>query len=158
MPIYDCTLWELLKNRRTTLTPRTRIGILCKTLDGLIHIQNHKLAHLDIKPSNIMVKLKSGQWDGQTVVICDFGLCSKMDILSGTAGTPGCGSPEQFIGKPSPRSDNYAFGKLAILTIFPWNMGWNLLAQPIKNGISEIANPSLLNRFQIISSILNVRI
>ena len=161
MPIFDTTLWDMLKtSSNSTLTTKMRIMILCKVIDGLIYIQAHKLVHLDIKPANIMLKLKNNQWDGQTVVITDFGLCSPYKTLSGTAGTPGYGAPEQFIGRPSQTSDNYAVGKLGLMVMFPWQLAWNLLTQPLKKGeISNIEkNPNLRQYHQIISQLLNVRI
>ena len=159
MPKYDSSLWELLKASTVSiLTIKARIEILHKILDGLIYIQINKLVHLDIKPSNIMLKLNGDQWDGETIVITDFGLCSPIDALTGMAGTPGFGSPEQFIGQPSQKSDNYAVGKLAVMVMFPWQLAWNLLAQPLgKEQISEVEKSPLLSPFhKIISDLLNV--
>jgi len=50
MAKFDCTLWELLKGPSSDrLTIDMRILILSKILDGLIHIQENNLVHLDIK-------------------------------------------------------------------------------------------------------------
>ena len=157
---FDSTLWDLLKSA-TTLKMKQRVEIICRVLDGLIYVQNKGVVHLDIKPANIMVdKNANGEWDGKTVIIVDFGLSTTFDCLKGNAGTPGFGSPEQFLGKPSYKSDNYGLGKTGIITIFPWQSAWNFLAQPVEDGeISEVENSPLLKPFHgMISALLSVSI
>ena len=161
MPIYDCTLWEMLKPSESgiILSLEERISIICKSLDGLIFLQENRKLHLDIKPSNIMLRLSDDKtWDQETLVLTDFGLATNFDILSGNAGTPGYGSPEQFLGRPSKTSDNFAIGKLIIITIFPWNVGWNFLRQPITDeNDKQIANEKNLKPlYEMILSLLNV--
>ena len=106
----------------------------------------------------MLAKDSNDQWDGKTVVLADFGLSTTFDRLEGNCGTPGYGSPEQFLGQPSKKSDNYAVGKLGVMTIFPWQSAWNFLAQPLKKGeISEMERSKLLKPFhRIISDLLNV--
>ena len=161
MPIYDCTLWQMLKPSENEIILRIeeRISIIWKSLDGLIFLQENRKLHLDIKPSNIMLRLSDDKtWDKETVVLTDFGLATNFDILYGFAGTPGYGSPEQFLGTPSETSDNFAVGKLIIITIFPWNVGWNFLRQPITDeSDKQMANEKKLKPFyEMISSLLNV--
>ena len=78
-------------------------------LNGMRVIADRKLCHNDIKPSNILLKIKPDR--NFEVFIADFGLC-KAD----GGGTPGFASPECF----SPdgvaiyqvwKSDIYSFGK-----------------------------------------------
>ena len=155
---YDCTLWDYLKSP-TSPKMADKVSIVCLVLDAVIYIQENNLVHLDVKPSNIMLaKDSNDQWDGKTVVLADFGLSTTFDRLKGNCGTPGYGSPEQFLGQPSKKSDNYAIGKLSVMTMFPWQSAWNFLAQPLKKGeISEVENSKLLSPFhEMISSLLNV--
>ena len=159
---FDCTLWDLLKSATPgddSLKMIQKVQITCKVLDGLIYIQKNNLAHLDVKPSNIMLsKDANDAWDGQTVILADFGLSTSFDRLSGNSGTPGYGSPEQFLGAPSIKSDNYAVGKLCVMILFPWQSAWNFLAQPLKKGeISKIERSIFLKPFhRTISDLLNV--
>ena len=114
MDVYETSLWKLLKKEKddgyTNFTMNSRLEVLTKVIDGIIFLQGNGLAHLDIKPGNIMLKNNNTE-----VVVTDFGLCSDYSALSGHAGTPGYGAPEQFNGQPTPTSDNYAVGKLSIL-------------------------------------------
>ena len=135
-----------------------RVKIVCNVIDGLIYLQSHQLCHLDVKPSNILLSVTNGEWNGETLVLSDFGLSASFDNLIGNGGTPGYGSPEQFLGEPSPKSDNYAAGKLGVMTLFPWQSAWNFLAQPLVKGeMSEVEKSPLLKPFhQMISALLNV--
>jgi len=161
MPIYDCTLWEMLKSPKLS-TLEERISIILKCLDGLMALQSEQLLHLDVKPSNVALQRSDdGNWDKESVVLIDFGLASDFEILSGRAGTPGYGSPEQFLGTPSQTSDNFAAGKLAILTMFPWDTAWDYLKRPIKDGetneVIDVKNDARLTKFyKIICKLLDV--
>ena len=171
MPVYDCTLWQILKasDKRkssllggmlskspTNIPVKLRIKIIDLILDGLIYIQSQGVCHLDIKPSNIMMNKNGSAWDEHTLVIADFGISAPVDGLTGRrCGTPGFGSPEQFIGTPSRMSDNYSFGKLIILVLFQWNRGWNMLAQPLSPG-QDPATKQLPHIRAIISTLLSV--
>ena len=130
MPRYDCSLWKLLKDGNG-INMSTRLQIMNKLLDGLLYLQSKGYSHLDVKPSNVMLNLTCGKWNGEDLVLIDFGLCSSHAKLRGYCGTPGFGSMEQFGGKPSQKSDNYSFGKTAVLILFDWQLGWNLLAEPL---------------------------
>jgi len=162
MDEYQITLFDLLKYQserepENQLDMEEKIQILSKVLEALIYIQEEQLAHLDVKPSNVLLNKKGGRW-GEIVVLSDFGLSSNFSQLTGNAGTPAFGSPEQFIGEPSEKSDNYSFGKLAVITLFKWQTAWNLLAQPLKKGeISEVEKNNVLKEYhEMISKLLHV--
>ena len=98
----------------------------------------------------------SSEWDEQTLVIADFGISAPVNGLLGRrCGTPGFGSPEQFIGNPSITSDNYSFGKVIILVLFQWNRGWNMLAQPLESH-QELATINIPDITTVISKLLQV--
>ena len=85
---------------------------------GLAAVDEQNLVHRDIKPTNIMVRLKDG--GATTVKIIDLGLAKPVNELGsrtaismpgGFAGTPEFASPEQFAGVGVDiRSDLYALG------------------------------------------------
>ena len=143
MDRFDCTLWDVLKDHSKYYVDLSdRFKLLVEILEVLVFIQSKKISHKDVKASNIFVRtvvlqgsvqsnkkgIILGKW-----VLGDFGLSSKITELRGSSGTPGFASMEQFDGKPSPKSDNYSFAKLAVLILFPWNTAWYFLSYPISN-------------------------
>ena len=158
MPRYDTTLWNLFQSDTIVISPKSRIQILSEILNGIVYIQSKNLCHLDLKLSNIMINHSNNTWDGKTLVIADFGLSTSSNELTGRGGTPGFGSPEQFIGKPNLKSDNFAFGKISVLTLFEWNTGWNILAKPIQHGKSGLLENDRKYKgiTQIIKNLLSV--
>jgi serine/threonine protein kinase len=111
------TLEKLIK-RSGRLEVKLALGIATQVAAGLAAIHEQHLVHRDIKPTNIMVRLK--EEGGVTAKIIDLGLAKTVDesaseagiSLPGTfAGTPEFASPEQFAGVPVDiRSDLYSLG------------------------------------------------
>ena len=111
------TLGSLIK-RSGRLEVKLALEIATQVAAGLTAINEQHLVHRDIKPTNIMVKLKDQ--GGVTTKIIDLGLAktvgesaSEADIsLPGAfAGTPEFASPEQFAGiQLDIRSDLYSLG------------------------------------------------
>ena len=159
MDKYDTTLWKLLNNSSAAMPiPITnRVKMVEILLDVIIYIQSQRFCHLDLKPSNIMVNLSGDEWNGSDFVLADFGLSSATSNLTGHSGTPGFGAPEQFVGSPSAKSDNYSLGKTAVVIMFDWKTAWNLLAQPLNKQQYEthsIQNTLIEN---VISKLLKVK-
>src|SRR5208282_2008580 len=112
--------------------------IVTQVAAGLAAVDEQHLVHRDIKPTNIIVKLKDG--DRATAKIIDLGLAktvgdsmseSVISVLGGFAGTPEFASPEQFAGVGVDiRSDLYSLG------VTLWEM---LTAQtPFRGSPSEV--------------------
>ena len=167
MELYDCSLWEFLKNENQNLnyefSVSERIDFLVEILNLIIFIQSKNYAHRDIKPSNILLQtesrpnskigIKKKKW-----VLCDFGLSSLVSKLSGSSGTPCFASMEQFDGNPHIKSDNYSVAKLAVLLLFKWQLAWNFLASPINK--TDYQNRPWKNHqlFTMLSKLVNVNI
>jgi hypothetical protein len=111
------TLESLLK-RSGRLEVKLALEIATQVAGGLAAIYEQKLVHRDIKPTNIMVRVKE---EGSVAAkIIDLGLAKTLDesaseagiSLPGTfAGTPEFASPEQFAGVGVDiRSDLYSLG------------------------------------------------
>ena len=111
------TLESLIK-RSGRLEVRLALEITSQVAAGLDAIYEHKLVHRDIKPTNIMVRLKG---EGRvTAKIIDLGLAkgaselgseSEISTPGAFAGTPAFASPEQFAGLGADiRSDLYSLG------------------------------------------------
>jgi serine/threonine protein kinase len=111
------TLENLIK-RSGRLEVKLALEIATQVAAGLAAIQEQNLVHRDIKPTNIIVKLKDG--DRVTAKIIDLGLAktvgdsnseSAISVSEGFAGTPEFASPEQFMGVGVDiRSDLYSLG------------------------------------------------
>ncbi|KAA3655463.1 MAG: serine/threonine protein kinase [Proteobacteria bacterium] len=104
------TLHEYVNKHRNVLRERFLRGVFTRMLNGLREVHAHKLLHLDIKPSNIYLRL-----DG-TPVLLDFGaarqtLMTDQPMLKPMY-TPGFASPEQFASREAlgPWSDIYSVG------------------------------------------------
>jgi serine/threonine protein kinase len=109
---------ESLIGRSGRLEVRLALEITSQVAAGLDAICDHKLVHRDIKPTNIMVRLKD---EGcVTAKIIDLGLAKGVSELGSEseisnpgafAGTPAFASPEQFAGLGADiRSDLYSLG------------------------------------------------
>jgi serine/threonine protein kinase len=111
------TLQNLIK-RTGRLDVKLALEIATHVAAGLAAIDEKKLVHQDIKPTNIMVRLKEG--GSATAKIIDLGLAKTVDESASEAGisspgafagTPEFASPEQFAGVGVDiRSDLYSLG------------------------------------------------
>jgi serine/threonine protein kinase len=109
---------ESLIRRSGRLEVKLALEITSQVAAGLEALHEQKLIHRDIKPTNIVVRLKD---DGRvTAKIIDLGLAkdlaepgfqSAISTQRTFVGTPAFASPEQFAGLgPDIRSDLYSLG------------------------------------------------
>src|ERR1700736_2564810 len=111
------TLEKLIK-RSGRLEVKLALEIATQVAAGLAAIHEQNLVHRDIKPTNIMVRLKEER--SVTAKIIDLGLAKTVDESASEAGisSPGAfagkpefASPEQFAGvQVDIRSDLYSLG------------------------------------------------
>src|SRR6516225_6018252 len=111
------TLEKLIK-RSGRLEVKVALEIATQVGAGMAAVHERKLVHRDIKPTNIMVRLK--EKGGVTAKIIDLGLAKTLDESASEAGisspgafagTPEFASPEQFAGVGVDiRSDLYSLG------------------------------------------------
>ena len=57
------------------IAEQTAVAMICSVANALAYIHNRKIAHLDIKPSNIMVRKSDNR-----AILIDFGLSKQYDI------------------------------------------------------------------------------
>ena len=111
------TLEKLIK-RSGRLEVRLALEIATQVAAGLAAVHEQNLVHRDIKPTNIMVRLKE---EGSVMAkIIDLGLAKAVNepdsqtaisMPGGFVGTPDFASPEQFAGvQVDIRSDLYSLG------------------------------------------------
>jgi hypothetical protein len=111
------TLGNLIK-RSGRLEAKLALEIATQVAAGLAAVHEQHLVHRDIKPTNIMVRLK--EEGGVTAKIIDLGLAKTLEESvseagnsspGAFAGTPEFASPEQFAGVGVDiRSDLYSLG------------------------------------------------
>lgn len=111
MELIDGPSLGKLLNERGPLLEQDVRELLLQACNGLAEAHRHGIAHLDIKPDNLMLAS-----DG-VLKITDFGIARVVaDTLARTTGEPTSGtlpymSPEQVRGKPcDERSDLYSLG------------------------------------------------
>ena len=141
-------MWELLKifahHRPTprTITAAVRFKMFEKIFAGAKYIQDSGYKHLDLKPSNILLRVRpDGSWNEIDCVITDFGIGGQTNKQTGNAGTPAFASPEQLIGPGDRKSDNYSFGRLMTMIFAEWQTAWNILFQPV----TDAEKPNILS-------------
>lgn len=87
------------------------LKIVSDILQGLEHAHSRGIVHCDIKPENILLRLKPKGW---TAKISDFGIARLSQELSrqsgSNTGSPAYMAPERFYGQYSPTSDLYSVG------------------------------------------------
>jgi serine/threonine protein kinase len=105
------TLQDYVRRHKGQISERFVRGVFTRLLNGLREVHSHKLLHLDIKPSNIYLRL-----DG-TPVLLDFGaarqtLASSAATMLKPMYTPGFAAPEQYTNRDllGPWSDIYSIG------------------------------------------------
>ena len=128
------TLEKLIK-RSGRLEVKLALEIAAQVAAGLAAAHEQHLVHRDIKPTNIMVRLK--EEGGVTAKIIDLGLAKTLDESASEAGisspeafvgTPEFASPEQFAGVGVDiRSDLYSLG----VTLWEMVTGYVMFRGPL---------------------------
>jgi eukaryotic-like serine/threonine-protein kinase len=118
MEFVGARRWTILLNVPARLEVKLALEIATQVAAGLAAVHEQNLVHRDIKPTNIIVRLKE---EGTvTAKIIDLGLAKTLDESASEAGisspgafvgTPAFASPEQFAGVGVDiRSDLYSLG------------------------------------------------
>jgi serine/threonine protein kinase len=106
--VAGLTLADELAVQGGKLSPARVVEIALQVLEALRYLHGRKppVIHRDLKPSNLIAG-----GDGRIRLI-DFGIARHFAPLVGATmiGTHGYAPPEQYSGRPEPRSDLYALG------------------------------------------------
>ncbi|XP_072960065.1 G-type lectin S-receptor-like serine/threonine-protein kinase SD2-5 [Typha angustifolia] len=108
--------WIFRKNRRGALDWKTRCKIITDVAKGLSYLHEEcrqKIAHLDIKPGNILLD------DNFNAKISDFGLAKLIDrdqshVMTKIRGTRGYLAPEWLTSSITEKADVYSFGVVVL--------------------------------------------
>ncbi|XP_047078563.1 G-type lectin S-receptor-like serine/threonine-protein kinase SD2-5 [Lolium rigidum] len=104
--------WIYYQDNNAPLKWCTRCSIILDIAKGLCYLHEEcrrKIAHLDIKPQNILLD------DNFNAKVADFGLCKPIDrdqskVVTMMRGTPGYLAPEWLTSRITEKVDVYSFG------------------------------------------------
>jgi len=120
MPVrMEGTLKEWLEQHGGAgkLSPTTVVEMVEQAASALQHAHDRQILHLDVKPSNFLLRYTTGKLDAPDLLLTDFGLAKVMNTevsLSNTSrGTPPYMAPEQWQGSPVAATDQYALATMA---------------------------------------------
>ncbi|XBI26338.1 hypothetical protein VPH35_051078 [Triticum aestivum] len=113
----------------------TRCKIITNIAKGLSYLHEEcvkRIAHLDVKPQNILID------DNFNAKISDFGLCKLIDrdmsqVVTRMRGTPGYLAPEWLTSQIIEKADVYSFG-IVVMEIIKSIHLITLLEEKVKNG------------------------
>lgn len=113
------SLVDWLQQRKNTalLSPQEVVHIVYQAAEALQHAHNRHLVHLDVKPSNFLIRHHQDSLHPSDMVLADFGI-AKFTTITSTAsqtirGTPPYMAPEQWTGTPVAATDQYALAIMA---------------------------------------------
>ncbi len=114
----DGSLASWLRQRATNpLSPQDIVYIIEQAAEGLQYAHDHDVIHLDVKPSNFLLRGNKKNPNHPTLLLADFGIARSSTTVANTSrtirGTPTAMAPEQWTSSPVPATDQYA---LAVMT------------------------------------------
>ncbi len=99
------------------LSPQDVAYLVDQAAEALQYAHDHKVIHLDVKPSNFLLRANKRNPDRPTLLLADFGIARNFTTVASSSrtirGTPTAMAPEQWSSEPVFSSDQYA---LAVMT------------------------------------------
>ena len=114
----DGSLATWLRQRtENPLSPQDIAYVIEQAAEGLQYAHDHDVIHLDVKPSNFLLRGNKKNPNHPTLLLADFGIARSSTTVANTSrtirGTPTAMAPEQWTSSPVPATDQYA---LAVMT------------------------------------------
>jgi serine/threonine protein kinase len=99
------------------LSPEDIAYLVEQAADALQYAHDHEVIHLDVKPSNFLLRSNRKKPNHPTLLLADFGIARSFTTVASSSltirGTPTAMAPEQWSSTPVPATDQYA---LAVMT------------------------------------------
>ncbi len=99
------------------LSPQDSAYLIEQAAEGLQYGHDHDVIHLDVKPSNFLIRGNKKNPNRPTLLLADFGIARSSTTVANTSrtirGTPTAMAPEQWTSSPVPATDQYALAVMA---------------------------------------------
>ncbi len=94
------------------LQPQDITYLVEQAADALQYAHDHEVIHLDVKPSNFLLRSNRKNPNRPTLLLADFGIARSFTTVASASltirGTPTSMAPEQWSSTPVPATDQYA--------------------------------------------------
>lgn len=109
-------VWLRTQTRRP-LSPQQVAYLVDQAAEALQYAHEHEVIHLDVKPSNFLLRGNRKDPQRPMLLLADFGIARNYTTVSSSSrtirGTPTSMAPEQWSGTPVFASDQYALAVMA---------------------------------------------
>ncbi|HLX39347.1 MAG TPA: protein kinase [Ktedonobacteraceae bacterium] len=114
----DGSLQDYLRQRANQiLSPQTVAYLIEQAAEALQYAHEHEVIHLDVKPSNFLLRGNKKNPDHPTLLLADFGIARNFTTVASASrtirGTPTSMAPEQWSSDPVFATDQYALAVMA---------------------------------------------
>lgn len=107
----------LRKYPQRILPPQDVAYLVEQAAEGLQYAHEHNVIHLDVKPSNFLLRNNKKNPDHPTLLLADFGIARNFTTVASAShtirGTPTSMAPEQWASSPVFATDQYALAVMA---------------------------------------------
>ena len=149
---YFCLAMELMEHslsqymlKYPKFNPNVMRTIAREVCSALMYIASKDMAHLDVKPENILISMNSGRFSASK--LGDFGLVDR------AGGTPMFCSPEQLFEARITKSDVFGFGVTLLKMIAKNEISNILLSLPLSRAIAKPAISKKLPKLPMLETI-----
>ncbi len=109
--------WLQKRSSAQLLSAQEVAYFVSQAADALQHAHDHQLIHQDVKPSNFLIRGRSGHPSHPDLLLADFGIAkfttATATVSQSIRGTPAYMAPEQWDGQPVAATDQYALAVMA---------------------------------------------
>jgi len=116
-PDGSLTTWIKQRAESTGLQPNDIAHLIEQAAEGLQYAHDQQVIHLDVKPSNFLLRVNKKRPNRPTLLLADFGIARNFTTVSSSSrtirGTPTSMAPEQWSGSPVLATDQYALAVMA---------------------------------------------
>lgn len=109
--------WVRQRSSGERLTPQDISYLIDQAAEALQYAHDQQVIHLDVKPSNFLLRSNKKKPRRPTLLLADFGIARSFTTISSSSrtirGTPTSMAPEQWSGEPVLATDQYALAVMA---------------------------------------------